>query len=73
MTVSVALAVLFSASRATTVTTVTPSSSGTAPIVHAFVPVATPLLPRSVDQVTCVTATLSLAVPLIASAVLLAE
>ncbi len=72
VTVSVALAVLFAASRATTVITVTPAPSGMALIVHAVVPAATPLASRSVDQVTSVTATLSLAVPLITSVSLLA-
>ena len=61
--VSVPLAVLFAASRAVTVMTVVPSGTGTAAIVHAVVPVATPLAPRSVVQLTCVTPTLSLAVP----------
>ncbi len=72
MTVSVALAVLFAASRAVTVTTVVPAPSGTAAIVHAVVPVATPLPPRSVVQLTCVTPTLSLAVPLTSSVLLVA-
>ncbi len=72
MTVSVALAVLFAASRAVTVTTVVPAPSGTAAIVHAVVPVATPLPPRFVVQLTCVTPTSSLAVPLTSSVLLVA-
>jgi hypothetical protein len=64
VTVSVELAVLFAASRATTVITVAPIPNGTPAIDHAVVPVATPLAPRSVDQLTCVTATSSLADPL---------
>ena len=64
MTVSVTLAVLLAASRATTVTTVTPFASSSSSMAHVLVPVATPLPPRSVTAA-CVTATLSLAVHLI--------
>ena len=72
MTVKVALAVLFAASRAVTVITVVPAPSGTAAIDHAVVPVAIPLAPPLVVQLTCVTPTLSLAVPLTASVALVA-
>jgi hypothetical protein len=58
---------LFDASRAVTVMTVVPPSSGTDAIDHAVVPAATPLAPRSVAQLTCVTPTLSPALPLSAS------
>jgi hypothetical protein len=56
-------AVLFAASRAVTVITVVPAPSGTMGIDHEVVPFAVPLAPRSVVQVTCVTPTLSAAVP----------
>jgi len=51
------------ASRAVTVITVAPTSSGMLVAVHAVVPEATPDAPLSVDQLTCVTPNASLAVP----------
>jgi hypothetical protein len=63
---------LFIASRAVTVITVVPATSGTAAIDQDVVPVATPLAPALVVHVTCVTATLSFAVPLTASVPLVA-
>ena len=64
MIVSVAFAVLPAPSCAVTVMTVVPVASGIAAIDHDDVPLATPLVPRLVAQLICVTATLSLAVPL---------
>src|SRR6185503_8178390 len=64
VTVSVPFTVLLAASRAVTVITVVPAPSGTLAIDQAVVPVATPLAPRLVVQLTCVTPMLSLAVPL---------
>jgi hypothetical protein len=61
-TVSVAVPVFPAASRAVTVTTFDPLSSTTL-AVQLFVPVAVPLRPRLLDQVTWVTPTLSDAVP----------
>src|SRR5689334_11739051 len=64
VTVSVAVATLFAASRAVTVTTFVPGCRTTPPTDHADVPVAVPEPPRSLVPVTCVTPTLSAAVPL---------
>src|ERR1035438_5715036 len=55
--------VLPAASRAVTVMTLAPLCSAILLIVQAVVPDAVPLPPRSLLQVTCVTPTLSLAVP----------
>ena len=55
------------ASRAVTVITLTPDSSVIELTDQLVVPLALPLLPRSLDQLTCVTPTLSEAVPLNAS------
>jgi hypothetical protein len=73
VTVSIALVVLLAASRAVTVMTVVPVANGTAAIDQAVVPAATPLAPPLVDQLTCVTPTLSPAMPLTASDALAAE
>jgi hypothetical protein len=63
VTVNVAVATLLAASWAVTVTTFAPGCS-TIPLTdHAVVPVAVPEPPRSLAHVTCVTATLSAAVP----------
>jgi hypothetical protein len=61
--VSVAVAVFPAASRAVTVTTFVPASSGIPAALQLAVPVAVPLPPRSLTHVTCVTPTLSDAVP----------
>jgi hypothetical protein len=58
------VATLPAASCAVTVTAVEPGSRTNPVIVQLAVPAAVPLLPRSVDHVTCVTPTLSDAVPL---------
>ena len=63
MTVSVSVRVLPAASRAVTVSTFEPDSSAMPFTDHAVVPVAVPLPPRLLLQVTCVTATLSEALP----------
>ena len=60
--VSTSVETLPAASRAVTVTTLTPLCSATVAL-QLVVPVAVPFPPRSLDQVTCVTPTLSLAVP----------
>jgi hypothetical protein len=67
LTVSVSVDVLLAASRAVMVMIVVPDGMDTDAIVHDVVPVATPLPPRLVVQLTCVTPTLSLAVPATAS------
>jgi hypothetical protein len=72
VTVNTAFAVLLDGSCAVIVTTVVPAWSDSTAIDHAVVPVATPLPPRSVVQLTRVTPTLSLAVPLSASGLLVA-
>jgi hypothetical protein len=72
VTVRMAFVALLAASRAVTVTIVVPAATGTDAIDHELVPVAVPLAPRSVDHVTCVTPTLSLAVPLTAMVPLVA-
>src|ERR1051326_3000175 len=64
VTVSVALRALPLASRAVMVKVVAPACSVRLLIVHEVVPVAVPLLLRSLIQLTLVTLTLSLAVPL---------
>ena len=64
VTVRLSVTVLFAASRAVTVITVVPEATGTEATDHDVVPVAVPLPPRLVLQVTCVTPTLSEAVPL---------
>jgi hypothetical protein len=61
--VSVSVAWLPAASTAVTMTTFAPDVSGIDAL-QLVVPLATPLLPRSLDQRTCVTPTLSAAVPL---------
>src|SRR5688572_26303959 len=62
------LAVLLPApSCAVTVMTFAPGFSATPPIDQAFVPAAVPLPPRSLDQVTCVTAPSSFELPLTAT------
>ena len=63
VTVSAAEPLLPAASWEVTVRTFTPRLSGTAPIDQRFVPVAPPLGPRSLDQVTDVNALSSPAVP----------
>ena len=60
-------------SWAVTAMTLAPSFSAIAGIDHAVVPVAVPLPPRSLTQVTCVTVPSSLAVPLIAMVALAVE
>src|SRR5262249_31464911 len=63
VTVSVAVPVLLAVSRAVTVSTLSPGCS-TIPLADQFVvPVAVPLPPRLLDQLTCATAMLSPAVP----------
>src|SRR5262249_52358065 len=62
-TLTVAVPALPAASRAVTVTTFAPGCSAIPAAVHAVVPDAVPLAPRSVTHVTCVTPTLSTAVP----------
>jgi hypothetical protein len=59
-----ALALLPAASRAVRVMTFVPVASGIPATLQFVVPVATPLPPRSLDHVTCVTPTLSDAEPL---------
>ena len=59
-----AVALLPAASRAVIVITFVPVASGIPAALQFVVPVATPLPPRSLDHVTCVTATLSDAEPL---------
>jgi hypothetical protein len=54
------------------VTTLEPFTSGIAAL-QFVVPVATPLLPELVDHLTCVTPTLSLALPPIVSGDLVVE
>jgi len=61
--VSTSVAVLPAASRAVTVTTLAPACNTIPAAVQAVVPVAVPLPPRSLLHVTCVTPTLSAAVP----------
>jgi hypothetical protein len=63
VTASVSWAVLPAASRAVTVTMFTPCWSAILDAVQFDVPEAIPLPPRSLTHVTCVTPTLSLAVP----------
>src|SRR5262245_3045863 len=63
VTVSFARVELFAASFAVTVTTFSPTCSGTLSADQGLIPVAVPEAPRLVDHVTCVTPTLSLAVP----------
>src|SRR4051794_27578617 len=63
VTVRVATAPLFAASRATTVSTFVPDCSAMPLTDHELVPVAVPAPPRSLAHVTCVTPTLSDAVP----------
>ena len=63
VTVSVSDALLFAASRAVTVRTFDPLCSVTPEADQLVVPLAVPLPPRLLDQVTCVTPTLSDAVP----------
>src|ERR1043165_2163407 len=62
-TVSVAVATFPTASRAVTVSTLSPTCSATPVSDQLVVPVAVPLPPRSFDHVTCVTPMLSPAVP----------
>jgi hypothetical protein len=66
VTVSVAVFTLFAASFAVTVTTFVPGCSATVLTDQLVVPLAVPDPPRSFAHVTCVTPTLSLAVPLTA-------
>ena len=61
--VSVFEPVLPAASRAVTVMTLMPVASATLATLHKAVPLAVPLLPRSLLHVTCVTLTSSEAVP----------
>ena len=63
VTVNVSVLVLPAASRAVTVSTFAPLKSATLALQLA-VPVAVPDPPRSFTQLTCVTPTASLAVPL---------
>jgi hypothetical protein len=63
VTVITAAAVLPAASLAVTVMTVVPGRSAIAGVLHVLVPAAVPEAPRSVAQMTCVTPTLSVAVP----------
>ena len=63
VTVRLAVAVLPAASRAVTVSTFEPSWRAIALAVQLLVPVAVPLPPRLFTHVTCVTPTLSEAVP----------
>lgn len=63
MTVSVSVRVLPAASRAVTVNVVEPRTSEMLLVFQLAVPVAVPLPPRLLDQVTCVTPTLSEALP----------
>jgi hypothetical protein len=63
VTVSVAVPVLFAASRAVTVMTLLPGCSAMLLTVQFVVPVAVPLPPALFDQLTCVTPMLSDAVP----------
>src|SRR3989304_6296055 len=71
VTVRKAVPVLPAASRAVTVSTLVPGRSAMPPADQVAVPVAVPLPPRSLVQVTWVTPTLSAAVPPSASEVLL--
>ena len=65
MTVRVAVAVLFAASRAVTVTMLEPGCRVIPPVTdHVEVPAAVPLPPRSLAHVTWVMLMLSPAVPL---------
>jgi hypothetical protein len=64
VTVLEAVPVLPAASRAVIVMTFVPVASGIPAALQLVVPVATPLPPRSLDQATCVTLTLSHEVPL---------
>ncbi len=57
------VAVLPAASRAVTVSTFAPACSAIPLAVHAVVPAAVPLPPRSLLHETCVTPTASAAVP----------
>src|SRR6185436_18517910 len=63
VTISVSLLLLFAASRAVTVRTFVPSCSETAGTLQLVVPLAMPLPPRSLLQVTWTTPTLSVAAP----------
>ena len=63
VTVRVSDALLFAASRAITVMTFDPLCNVTPEMDQPVVPLAVPLPPRSLDQVTWVTPTLSDAVP----------
>ena len=62
-TVSVAVLVLPTSSRAVTVNTLTPASSATPAALQVVVPVATPLRPRLLDHDTSVTPRSSEATP----------
>jgi hypothetical protein len=64
VTVNVSVPPLFAASRAVMVMTFEPPCSVMPLTLQAVVPVAVPLPPRLFAQVTCVTPTASLAVPL---------
>jgi hypothetical protein len=63
VTVKLAVAVLLAASRAVTVSTFVPSWRTIPLAVQLVVPLAVPLPPRLFAHVTCVTPTLSAAVP----------
>jgi hypothetical protein len=65
VTIKESVPALPAASIAVTVMTFAPDMSGTPERLQFAVPVATPLPPRSLDHRTCVTPTLSDAVPLI--------
>src|SRR5262245_61097914 len=67
VTVTLSVLLLPAASLAVTVMTLAPGFRTTPATVHAVVPEAVPLPPRSFDQVTCVTPNASEAVPPIAS------
>jgi hypothetical protein len=64
VTVIEAVPVLAAASRAVIVMIFAPFTSGIPAALQLVVPVATPLPPRSLDHVTCVTPMLSVADPL---------
>ena len=71
VTVKVAAAVLPAPSRAVTVSTFVPTCSAIPLAVQLVVPVAIPLPPRLFTHTTCVTPTLSAAVPASSSEALL--
>jgi hypothetical protein len=73
VTVSTALAELPAWSCATTVICVEPACNPMLPVLQEVVPEAVPLPPRSADQVTWVTPTLSAATPLTTTLVLVVE